>query len=229
MSWNEVINRKNFIWSEKTSSVLKNRKQNFSFQLHQSIFDINEESHQKYMEYIDKNIDLKIIDKMAEFGCGNGSILFYFHEKYKTEVYGCDISRDLIDSCKKIFKSKNFHCVDNLHFIEDNSMDICICNSVFQYFIDEKYCLDVINQMRRVSKNGIFVSDIKNIDYFDNFKEKQAKRQNLSIENLNEKYSQTPLKFYDVKFFTDNFDCVVIDMPNFYPDAEFNSFSIRIL
>lgn len=226
MSWNKIINKDDFVWNKKTEQIIHEKIT--SFDLHRSIFNISENEFTKYMLYIEKNISIKKCDSILEYGCGNGSILLYFKNKFESKSYGCDISKKLVKYAKQILNTDDIKECDNLNWLTNKSIDICICNSVLQYFKSEKYCLDKIREMIAKTKTTIFITDIKNKEYEKDFKYKQAIRQNLSMKQLSKKYKDTPLRFYNKKFFTDNFECDVLNMPSFYPDSEFESFSVKI-
>jgi ubiquinone/menaquinone biosynthesis C-methylase UbiE len=166
---------------------------------------------------------------IAEYGCGNGSNLYYFAKKHKSIVYGCDISEYLIDVCKVVLPEyKNNFFAANKFLIPDLSVDVCMSNSVFQYFPSYDYATIVITEMLRVAKNNIIITDIKDIRYADQFKENQARRKNISMVELKKLYKNTPLLFYSRDFFLQFGDVMIIDMPSSYADSEFNSFSVMI-
>ena len=229
MNWKQVINKPNFVWSSATKNVVSRLDKNDPFAssllLHNAIFKLDASAYKDFLEYIGSQI--LPFKSIAEYGCGNGSLLYYFKNLYNAKVFGCDISTDLINSCKEVMPDSIF-CSDTNFTISDDSVDYCLSNSVFQYFDSEDYAATVIKEMQRISIKGIFITDIKSADRELDFKKLQATRQNLTIEQLEEKYSTTPLRFYTKDFFAQFGNITVLSMPNTYPDATLGSFSVLI-
>ena len=78
---------------------------------------------------------------MLDFGSGNGAFLLYFINKFNFKKnYSIELSKKLISIQKKILKDTKFIYVkDNIKTsffkkIKNNSVDITISASVFQYF-----------------------------------------------------------------------------------------------
>jgi SAM-dependent methyltransferase len=229
MNWQQVINTPNFVWSAATKNVLPVMDSDYPFAssllLHNAIFKLNATAYQEFLTYIESQ--LLPFDSIAEYGCGNGSLLYYFANEYNAAVTGCDISADLIDICNNIMPMAVFD-VGTKFTVADNSVDYCLSNSVFQYFESEEYAANVIAEMQRVSRKGIFITDIKSAAHELEFKQLQAARQNLTMSQLDDKYRATPLRFYNKTFF-EQFDNVeFLPMPATYPDSELHSFSVLI-
>lgn len=166
---------------------------------------------------------------VAEFGCGNASTLYWFNKMHGTEVYGVDISSSLIERCKRLLPTQkdNFFVSSTYIPIEDDSVDWFLCNSVFQYLTHQQ-ALVVLQEMLRCSRNGVVISDVKNKKTEADFKTAQAKRQGLTIEQLAEKYKDTPLSFYDKSFFDGLNNVKIVPMLDKYPDAEFEPYTVII-
>ena len=188
MGWSAIINRPNFVWTAKTQqavSVLSNETVAAATALHASIFDSSKESYVDFLAYIEQLV--LPCTSIAEFGCGNGANLYYFAKQHGMAVVGCDISVDLIGLAKSVINNGTFN-VGNQFNVNDDSVDYCISNSVFQYFPTDEYADLVVSEMLRISKKGILVTDIKSSETETDFKEKQAKRQGLTIAELELKY-----------------------------------------
>ena len=229
MNWEQLINQPNFVWSSATKNALAkiNKSDPFasSLLLHNAIFNSNASAYKEFLEYLESQ--LLPFSSIAEYGCGNGSLLYYFLNMYDAKVVGCDISKELVDKCKEIMPDSVF-CSDTKFTVADKSVDYCLSNSVFQYFESEEYAESVIKEMQRISTNGIFITDVKSADYEFEFKQLQASRQNLTTEQLDIKYSKTPLRFYKKDFFTQFGNVTFLPMPKNYPDSALNSFSVLI-
>ena len=227
MSWAEVINQQNFVWTAKTKqavSTLPNEAIIAATALHTSIFDSSTESYVDFLAYIEQLV--LPCTSIAEFGCGNGANLYYFAKQYGMAVTGCDISIDLVELAKSVITDGKFN-VGNQFDAGDDSVDYCISNSVFQYFPTDEYADSVVSEMLRISKKGILVTDIKSSETEADFKEKQAKRQGLTIAELELKYKDTPLKSYPKSFF-EKYNAKFLTMPANYPDSNLNPYSVMI-
>jgi trans-aconitate methyltransferase len=225
MNWYDVINKKNFVWNENTASVVSLLSPaaglESSYKLHSSIFKIDKQAYHDFMQFLE--IHLNNVESLFEYGCGNGALLYYFKHCHNMGVGGSDISEFLIDHCNTILGNT---FTNNATTVDSSSYDFCISNSVFQYFPNYEYAETVIKQMSRIAKKGILITDIKDIETKHNFLSLQAERQNLTINELNEKYKTTPLLFYSRDFFKE-FD--IIDMPATYPDSDLKSYCARLI
>jgi ubiquinone/menaquinone biosynthesis C-methylase UbiE len=214
MSWKDLINSQNFSWHLNTEGV----ENPTPYLLHSCIFTSTEEQFNDYLRYVENLLKIQNGESLAEFGCGNGANLFYFKQKYRSEVYGCDISAPLVDFCNRFF-GKGF-TVGSEITLPDKSVDHFISNSVFQYLDSYETAQNVIKEMCRVAKKSVLITDIKDIAFREKFRLNQSRRQGITIEELDEKYKNTPHLFYDRTMFA-----TTVDMPITYPDAEFGSFS----
>ena len=112
--------------------------------------------YNKSKKYI--NFNNKII---LDLGCGDGSLIDYLKNDVK-KIYATDISNDTIKLLKnkhkkdkKVFLkkiNKNFKHLNQLK----TKFDIIICNSVVQYFDNSKEIINLIKEVKRVSKKNTF-------------------------------------------------------------------------
>ena len=112
--------------------------------------------YNKSKKYI--NFNNKII---LDLGCGDGSLIDYLKNDVK-KIYATDISNDTIKLLKnkhkkdkKVFLkkiNKNFKHLNQLK----TKFDIIICNSVVQYFDNSKEIINLIKEVKRVSKKNSF-------------------------------------------------------------------------
>ena len=110
-----------------------------------------------------KKIKIKKTDIVLELGCGSGVLGKYIKEKCHQYV-GVDLSRRMLnffsdDSTLKTIDL--FQGVTNLVPFSNHVFDVVIINGVTMYFPDDKFLLDTLNEMKRISKkNGtIFIGE----------------------------------------------------------------------
>ena len=228
-TWNNIFNDPNLSWVSDTNEILHDMSKpvfDVSYSLHKAIFDCDENTFKAYIEYILSIVGTKT--SIGEFGCGNAALLYYIHHTFGNHVYGVDISKNLIEQCMILFPmmAHNFFVSDKIIPIKDDTVDWFVSNSVFQYLSEEDADV-VIAEMLRCSKVGVVISDVKNKDTEHLFKQKQAKRQNLSLEQLAEKYKTTPLTFYSKEFFN-KYNCDIVPMLDVYPDSELEPYTVII-
>ena len=225
MNWEEILNKRDFAWNINSNDVnLKANSREVAFRLHQVIFKINEHSFWKYIDFLIKKLRLEKDNKLVEVGCGNGSLLLGLNQIIPIASYGLDISKSLIEVCKRVFpKQKNNFKVGTF---PDLKYDRCLINSVAQY-LDEDLILKLIKE---TSSPIIVISDVKNTLFEDDFKLEQAQRQNITLEERNKKYANTPIKHYPQSFFRDlTYKVNIEPMPDFYPDSKFGSYVVTII
>jgi SAM-dependent methyltransferase len=227
MNWSDIINQKDFVWTTNTQQTITDLSSDVveaAFALHSSIFSSDDKSYTEFLSYVEQLIFP--CSSIAEFGCGNGANLYYFSKQYQMPVAGCDISSDLINLAKLVIPGSVFTVGDKFE-IDDCAVDYCISNSVFQYFPSDEYAQSVIDEMLRISKKGILITDIKSKETEADFKATQAKRQGLTIADLELKYKNTPLKCYPKTFF-EKYNAKFLNMPANYPDSHLKSYSVMI-
>lgn len=107
--------------------------------------------------------------KILDYGCGDGSYSFIFHQNGAKEVQGLDISPEMIniadDRLKKYKENSNIKFIvgdgNNLPY-NDNSFDTVIANFVLVHFDDLQKPLKEI--FRVLKEGGYFVATINCAD-----------------------------------------------------------------
>ena len=119
---------------------------------------------------------LKIIKKarktnesldILEIGCGPGAALMVLKPFSKT-ISGVDYSPRLIEICKQVFPDGDFKVCEAINIdFPQKRFDLILSNSVFQYFPNTDYAIEVLNKMLlllKASGAGV-VLDIPDVDY----------------------------------------------------------------
>jgi cytidyltransferase-like protein len=105
-------------------------------------------------------LNIQSTDKVLEIGCGAGYIAKKLYTK--CNYYGIDYSRNLINVHHRFFPNNKIMCCEAVKLpFKTAYFDKIICNSVFEYFPDKKYACNVIDEMKRVSKSGIYILNIR--------------------------------------------------------------------
>ena len=119
------------------------------------------------IDFSSKEICKKIIslaniqpsDSILEVACGAG---FLARELQSYSYVGVDYSSSLIKKHKILFPD---HLVSvgeaNKLDYDDESHDVVFCFGLFQYLPDREYAEQVIYEMTRVAKKGVFLGDLK--------------------------------------------------------------------
>lgn len=110
-------------------------------------------SSRKILDYVERKKSKRIID----IGCGYNAILLQQLKKYSNHLSGVDIH--INDNIKGI-KAINKKIDKNLSFLENNSADLIILNSVLEHL---NYPLEILKETYRVlDKNGTLIVNVPN-------------------------------------------------------------------
>ncbi|MCI0354321.1 MAG: amino acid adenylation domain-containing protein, partial [Acidobacteria bacterium] len=110
--------------------------------------------------------------RVLEIGCGTGLLLTRLAPGCERYI-GVDFSGEVLDQLEAyVSRRSDLRQVtlrqaraDELAWVEDESVDVVILNSVIQYFPDVEYLLSVLRDAVRVTEVGgyIFVGDVRNL------------------------------------------------------------------
>ena len=144
----------------------------------------------------------KKLNSFFEVGCGCGANLYLLlNDGYK--IGGMDYSSALIEIAKKVFKKtstnvlQELFCDEAINLKYDIRYDSVFSNSVFSYFLDEKYATAVLDKMLLKSKYSLGLLDVHNIEKKNDFEAYRRK----NIENYDVKYRDLKKLFYHKEFF----------------------------
>lgn len=109
-----------------------------------------------YGEIVDRILKLNP-HTILDLGCGNGNILKILEEKIDADLYGLDLSENMISQAKKNLKSEVNLTVgdsENLPY-DNNKFDIVICNASFHHYTNPERALTEIKRI--LKKDGVFI------------------------------------------------------------------------
>ena len=115
----------------------------------------------KVAHQIVKILDIKKSDKVLEVGCGAGMIAQYLDCDY----VGIDYSKSLVRKHIDLFKHSVLVAEANDIPFKDKYFDKVFVYSVFHYFPNKEYAEDVLQEMKRICKNKIFIGDLSIISH----------------------------------------------------------------
>ena len=121
----------------------------------------NESSDGKFVKCMYDEILNRVLsvpnNNILDLGCGNGNILKLLEEKTTSNLYGLDLSDNMISEAKKRLSKNVILTVgdsENLPY-EDNKFDVIICNASFHHYPHPDI---VLKEIHRVLKtNGVFI------------------------------------------------------------------------
>lgn len=140
------------------------------------------------------------ISSVFDVGCGCGANLYLFMND-GLKIGGIDYSTAQIGIARKIFKEEQVEellCGEAKNMPTGIRYDAVVSNSVFSYFPDEEYAIEVLDKMLMKSEKSMALVDIHNTDKKDAFVEYRRK----TVENYDEKYRDLHKFFYRKDFFS---------------------------
>lgn len=101
-------------------------------------------------------------ESVLEVGCGAGFLARELSNDFRYR--GIDYSKPMIRKHLKIFPGHQVWVSEaNRIPFEDNSIDYAFCFGVYQYLPSEEYAMEMISEMKRVSRKGILMGDLKDL------------------------------------------------------------------
>lgn len=97
----------------------------------------------------------KAYDRALEFGCGAGRFLPHFGKRFR-EVWGADVSPEMIDLASKCNPTCKFHLVTgaDLKFFPDNHFDLIYSFLVLQHLPNTAAIVGYIQDFMRILRPG---------------------------------------------------------------------------
>lgn len=154
-----------------------------------------------YAQYVETKQNLRggrkeEVESVYEVGCGAGANLFLFeHDQVRTG--GIDYSEGLISTARQVLRTEDLVCGDAVSVSIEPKYDSCFSNSVFSYFSDEAYALNVLEKMYEKSNYSIGILDVHDIQA----KEAFIKYREEIVPDYHERYKNLPKLFYSRQLF----------------------------
>ena len=152
------------------------------------------EEHAKSFKYLLELSPKKIL----EIGCGNGSVLYLFDQN-NSSVYRIDYVKKSIEISSRIMPKGKFQCstADDIPFNE--TFDLILSNSVFQYFENLEYAKKVIvGALAKLEDNGNFIiTDLPDANTKEEFKSFRMIEMGLNETDWQKRYAQVDHLYYD--------------------------------
>jgi ubiquinone/menaquinone biosynthesis C-methylase UbiE len=135
-----------------------------------------------------------------EVGSGPGANLYEISKHHPKQLYGVDISDEMISISKKVLEgiSVNMTRIDGRHIpYQDGHFDLTLTSTVLQHNTDEQMLLDLVDEICRVTKGEIYI--------FEKI-EKKVKGTELCMGR--------PINYYKALFEKNNFVLVDVQFIN---------------
>ena len=157
----------------------------------------------QYCENIYSKIGILKNDKVFEIGCGSGAFLYPLYLKNNI-VGGNDFSQSLLNLAKKFIPEGNFICKDAVNLNLNNSYEIVLSHSVFQYFKDLNQAEIVLKYMNQMAKRKFAILDVLDISKRDLFFSERMKnyiQEGFKEEDFHKRYKGLDHLFYSKDWF----------------------------
>ena len=135
-------------------------KEILMYEMYSKYYDSLNMNYDFCLPYID-NVLKSIISpkKLIEFGCGTGNLLNYF--KNRIEVYGVDLSEDMLNKARSKISNGHFYLHDMVDFSCEDKFDISLClfdsvNHILDYSRWDSFFKNV---GKSLTDQGVFILD----------------------------------------------------------------------
>lgn len=157
------------------------------------------QAFRKQYQYMVKNLkgDRDEMKSVFEAGCGSAPFLFLL-EKDGYTVGGMDYSMPHVEAAKEVLERPvEVYCDEAIHIKTDVKYDCVFTNSMFEYFSDYEYALEVLKKMYEKSLYCVAVLDVHDLSKEQAYLEYRRS----VISDYDVKYEGLQKLFYDKQFF----------------------------
>lgn len=156
------------------------------------------------------------ISSIYEVGCGSGVNLYLFQQLKKVHrVGGLDYSDKLIKIAGEVLDTTDLRCEEALYVSALPKYDVVLADSVFQYFLDVDYGMQVLEKMWDKAEKMVVITEIHD----EARKEEHLNYRRQCVENYDEKYKGLDKTFYSREMFLDfakrmGGTCIIVEPKN---------------
>ena len=140
-------------------------------------------------------------NSIYEVGCGAGAFLYALSEVAAVRVAGCDYSAVLVDSARSAIPGGNFAVLEAEKLPLEPAYDFVISNGVFHYFRGDAHARAVLERMIAKARRAVAVLDVP--DLSTRVAAEQARRESLTPDEYDRKYSGLSHRYYERSWFAD--------------------------
>ncbi|MCM1287792.1 MAG: class I SAM-dependent methyltransferase [Clostridium sp.] len=145
-----------------------------------------------------KELCKKPLTSVYEVGCGSGVNLYMFRQLENIQrLGGIDYSENIIKAAKTVVDSADLLCGEALSVSVEEKYDLVLADSVFQYFQDAEYGMQVLDRMYQKADKMVVITEIHD----ESRKEEHLEYRRASVENYDEKYKGLDKTFYTKEMF----------------------------
>lgn len=166
----------------------------------QDVDNYYESFYEEWLERTEfiKKLCREPLESVYEVGCGSGVNLYMFRQLEKIKkLGGIDYSENIIKVAKNVVDSSDLLCGEALEVSVEEKYDLVLADSVFQYFQDAEYGMQVLDRMYQKAGKLVVITEIHD----ENRKEEHMKYRRASVENYDEKYRGLDKTFYSEELF----------------------------
>jgi trans-aconitate methyltransferase len=197
------MNRWKEVWNKRTDEVTKSddvfsmycelkKADGFDVQTNDDYYrDLYEQSTDA-LDMINKYAQ-GAADSVFEVGCGSGVNLYLWQKLYNaTCLGGVDYSESLVKIAKQIVAEADVSCMEAKNIDTEEKYDIVMSDSVFQYFPDSSYGMEVLEKMLDKANRVVAVLEVHD---FAKKEELMAHRKSM-VSDYDERYRGLDKTFY---------------------------------
>lgn len=190
------------------------------------------EDWRTYAGLIIQRLGLRPGQSVYEVGCGAGAFLYALCEQ-GIEVGGMDYAENLILQARQAIPKASFQHGEAAQLEVEPRVDYVLANSVFHYFRDEDYAIQVLDRMLAKAAKGIAVLEVPDLASRD--EAERIRRDLLSPSAYEEKYRGLEHLYYARDWFRQQaerrgYRCELFDqcVPNYAQSAfRFNCLIVK--
>lgn len=169
-------------------------------------FDVSVEDAEGYYRSFfesEKNMWVQLQEELGTFsayevGCGCGANLYLLQKLNINECGGMDYSRNLINIARKVVNDFHDISVDEAINIDvTHCYDIVFSDSVFPYFKNVEYGMNVLEKMYLKARKLVIVQEV-----LDESKKRECMRKRYELyDNYSDRYAGLDKTFYSKELF----------------------------